>query len=233
MRAGACELGREMTPGWVRLALAAFVALSGAFVINIFFLQPTGMGKASVAGLGTGSRGTGNREPAAAWSLQLASRGETQAINAGLEAPSGDSIELTRAVQRELKAKGYETGVVDGVAGLVTRAAIMAYEADHGLTLTAEPRQALLQHIILGGAMGDPSGPAPAASGIGPEAQAVVRTVQGSLSKLGFAPGATDGRLSDETIRAIRKFESAQGMKETGRISGPLAAKLAGLAGSS
>ena len=40
MRAGACELGREMAPGWVRLALAAFVALSGAFVINIFFLQP-------------------------------------------------------------------------------------------------------------------------------------------------------------------------------------------------
>jgi hypothetical protein len=39
--------------------------------------------------------------------------------------------------------------------------------------------------------------------------------------------------LSEETIRAIRKFESAQGMKETGRISGPLAAKLAGLAGSS
>ncbi len=33
---------------------------------------------------------------------------------------------LTRAIQRELKAKGYEAGAVDGVAGLVTRAAIMA-----------------------------------------------------------------------------------------------------------
>jgi len=222
-----------MTPGWVRLALAVFVALSGAFVVNIFLLQPTGMGRGAAAGSAAGSQGVGNRAPAAAWSLQLASRGETQRINAGLEPASGDSIELTRAVQRELKAKGYETGAVDGVAGLVTRAAIMAYEADHGLTLTAEVRQALLQHIILGGAMGDPSGASQGPSGIGPEAQAVVRTVQGSLSKLGFAPGAADGRLSDETIRAIRKFETAQGMKETGRISGPLAAKLAGLAGSS
>ncbi len=161
-----------MTPGWVRLALAVFVALSGAFAINIFFLQPAGMGRASVAGLGAGSRAAGDGASTSAWSLQLASRGETQAINAGLEPASGDSIELTRAVQRELKAKGYETGAVDGVAGLVTRAAIMAYEADHGLTLTAEPRQALLQHIILGGAMGDPSGGSQGSAGIGPEAQA-------------------------------------------------------------
>lgn len=222
-----------MTPGWVRLALAVFVALSGAFAVNIFLLQPAGMGsRGNVAGAAPGSPGIGNRPPAAAWSLQLASRGETQAINAGSQPASGDSIELTRAVQRELKAKGYESGAVDGVAGLVTRAAIMAYEADHGLALTAEPRQALLQHIILGGAMGGQGGAPQSSSGLGPEAQAVVRTVQGSLSKLGFAPGAADGRLSEETIRAIRRFESAQGMKETGRISGPLAAKLAGLAGS-
>jgi peptidoglycan hydrolase-like protein with peptidoglycan-binding domain len=223
-----------MTPGWIRLALAAFAALSGAFVINIFLLQPAGVGsRENVIGAAP-SPGIGNRAPAAAWSLQLASRGETQAINAGLEpASGGDSIELTRAVQRELKAKGYETGAVDGVAGLVTRAAIMAYEADHGLALTAEPRQALLQHIILGAAMGGQGSAPQGSAGPGPEAQAVVRTVQGSLAKLGFAPGAADGRLSDETIRAIRKFETAQGMKETGRISGPLAAKLAGLAGSS
>jgi peptidoglycan hydrolase-like protein with peptidoglycan-binding domain len=221
-----------MAPGWVRLALAAFVALSGAFVVNVFFLQQTGTGSGTVAGAAAGARGISNREPAAAWSLQLASRGETQAINAGLEQASGDSIELTRAVQRELKSKGYDVGAVDGVAGLVTRAAIMAYEADHGLALTAEPRQALLQHIILGGAMGGQGASPPGASGLGPEAQAVVRTVQVSLSKLGFSPGAADGRLSEETIRAIRKFESVQGMKETGRISGPFAARLAGLAGS-
>jgi len=223
-----------MTPGWVRLALAAFVALSGAFVINVFFLQPAGVGRPPLAGFGAAPRGSGDGAPAAAWSLQLASRGETQTVGAGLEpASGGDNVELTRAVQRELKSKGYETGAVDGIPGLVTRAAIMAYEADHGLALTAEPRQALLRHIILGGAMGDPSGSAPGAAGMGPEAQAVVRTLQSSLTKLGFAPGAQDGRLSEETIRAIRKFESAQGMKETGRISGPLAAKLAGLAGSS
>ena len=43
-----------------------------------------------------------------------------------------DRSDLTRAIQRELKAKGYEAGAVDGVIGLVTRGAIMAYESDAG-----------------------------------------------------------------------------------------------------
>lgn len=224
------KLGRWMTPGSIRLTLVAFVALSCAFLANVFYLQPAGTGRNLASGGAAPQGGAG--EPAAAWSLQLASRGETNAINAPGERGADDRVELTRAIQRELKAKGYDAGAVDGVAGLVTRAAIMAYEADHGLMLTAEPRQALLQHIILGSGM-SPRGDAPGGTTeIGPEARTVVQTVQTALAKLGFQPGATDGRLSEETIRAIRKFESAQGMRQTGRISGPLAARLAGLAGS-
>jgi peptidoglycan hydrolase-like protein with peptidoglycan-binding domain len=219
-----------MTPGSIRLTLATFVALSCAFLVNVFYLQPTGIGRTIAPDRAVTQGGSG--EPAAAWSLQLASRGETNAINSSSERGSGDRIELTRAIQRELKAKGYDAGAVDGVAGLVTRAAIMAYEADHGLGLTAEPQQALLQHIILGSGMSSRSDAPGAMAEMGPEARAVVQTVQTALAKLGFQPGAADGRLSEETIRAIRKFESAQGMRQTGRISGPFAARLVGLAGS-
>ncbi len=53
-------------------------------------------------------------------------------------------------MQRELQIRGYETGARDGVAGVMTRGAIMAYEHDHGLPLTARPSQELLKAIILG-----------------------------------------------------------------------------------
>lgn len=39
-------------------------------------------------------------------------------------------------VQQQLAAQGYAVGPVDGVAGSRTRAAVRAYEADHGLPVT-------------------------------------------------------------------------------------------------
>jgi peptidoglycan hydrolase-like protein with peptidoglycan-binding domain len=139
---------------------------------------------------------------------------------------SSDSAELTRAIQRELKARGYDTGAVDGVPSLVTRAAIMAFEADHGLALTAEPRQDLLRAIVLGSG-GETLTPGEAATEPGPQAVLVIRAVQQALQGLGYRTGAADGRLGTETVTAIRRFEAAQGMKESGRISGPLVARLA------
>src|SRR5262245_6845088 len=188
-----------MAPVSTRLTLAAFMALSSALLVNVFYLQPARMRGPVVAADGAVQQGA-SEEPAAAWSLQLASRGETNAINRPSEG-GGDRVELTRAIQRELKAKGYDAGAVDGVPGLVTRAAIMAYEADHGLALTAEPRQTLLQHIILGSGMSSEGGASGTGGSIGQEARAVVQSVQTALTKLGYQPGATDGRLSDETIR--------------------------------
>ena len=108
--------------------------LSRARSLNIFF-TPGGGTKSVWSGVtraGRTDRTDPSPPPRGRCNLP---RAAIRPIIAALE--SGDSVELTRAVQRELKAKGYETGVVDGVAGLVTRAAIMAYEADHGLTLTA------------------------------------------------------------------------------------------------
>src|SRR5690606_14603674 len=98
---------------------------------------------------------------------------------------TADRSDLVRAVQRELKAKGYETGAVDGVTGLVTRGAIMAYESDSGLPLTAEPRQALLQHLVLGSA---DIGGAAAGDAVppGPEAEHVIRAVQRAFRQLGY-----------------------------------------------
>jgi peptidoglycan hydrolase-like protein with peptidoglycan-binding domain len=227
-----------MTPFAVRFTLATFVLLTGAMTVNIFVFQPPGR---QAAALDSARRGTSVGD---GWSSQTAQvavpgPGERSAVVPPLETgavrpipETVDRSDLTKAIQRELKAKGYETGAVDGVTGLVTRGAIMAYESDAGLPLTAEPRQALLQHIILGSAQIQPAGD-DTRTPPGPEAEAVIRAVQRAFRQLGYISTLPDGRLNDATRRAIRKFEKDRKLGETGRISGELLAKLATLAGDS
>lgn len=50
-------------------------------------------------------------------------------------------------IQRELKARGYDPGPVDGVAGKRTRAAIRKYQAASGLPVDGQPSPALLNHL--------------------------------------------------------------------------------------
>jgi peptidoglycan hydrolase-like protein with peptidoglycan-binding domain len=54
----------------------------------------------------------------------------------------------------------------------------------------------------------------------------VTRAVQQWLASLGYSPGVADGQPKHETSRAIRAFELDQKMPATGRVSGPLVAKL-------
>ena len=77
---------------------------------------------------------------------------QTAAVTPASASDAGDinSAEITRGIQRELNSRGYEAGQPDGVAGLVTRAAIYAYEYDNGLVLTGKPSDPLLSQIVLG-----------------------------------------------------------------------------------
>lgn len=210
-----------LSPHRVRPAIAVFVALTGALAANIFYMQP---GARSLAGLG-------EHGPVPAWSLQLATGSTSRPAALDGEGPV-DRAEVTRAVQRELNVQGYEAGAVDGIAGLVTRAAIMAYEADRGLALTGEPDAGLLKRLVLGA-----SKDAPAQSKgrptqePGPQAEMVIKAVQRALDSQGLDPGPVDGRLTGQTVKAIRAFEAAQKLPETGRISGPLLARIGRLAG--
>ena len=143
--------------------------------------------------------------------------------------PAAGATEVTRAVQRELKIRGYETGSADGSQSLMTRAAIMGFEYDHALPMTGKPSQRLLKAIILGdGARGART---VGSNGQSNEAADVIRSVQASLAKAGYKPGRVTGKLSPETMRAIRAFEADQALPETGRISGPLVSRLARVSG--
>lgn len=234
-----------MSPSAVRFTFLMFVLLTGAMMTNVFVFQPPAR---QFAALTPAPNASPTREDGG-WSARhaaspdagaepegaspVASNATVPPLETGAVRPlpeTADRSDVVRAVQRELKAKGYETGAVDGVAGLVTRGAIMAYENDQDLPLTAEPRQALLQHLVLGSADIQPNGGGESTKP-GPEAEVVIRAVQRAFRQLGYLTTLPDGRLNAATIRAIRKFEADRKLKQTGRISGELLARLASVAG--
>jgi peptidoglycan hydrolase-like protein with peptidoglycan-binding domain len=55
----------------------------------------------------------------------------------------------TVTIQRELAAKGYEPGPIDGVAGARTASAIRRYQADNGLVVDGQVSLRLLNHLRL------------------------------------------------------------------------------------
>lgn len=143
---------------------------------------------------------------------------------------TGNSAELIRAIQRELKAKGYDPGAEDGAAGLVTRAAIFAYQYDHNLDVTAAPSEALLQTLVLGGG-GQPAGLGRRSMELTGEARDLVLATQRGLKQQRLWPSPVDGHFDTTLSRAIQQFETAQRMPTTGRISGRFMARLARLSG--
>ena len=228
-----------MLRGRLKLQFAAFFLLSGGLAANLLLLQPllreqsaqssgaqgdTWLADAQIAGFGdTGSITRSDAEATKPSVLEAFSKPEASAT------PAAGATEVTRAVQRELKIRGYETGSADGSQSLMTRAAIMGFEYDHALPMTGKPSQRLLKAIILGdGARGART---VGSNGQSNEAADVIRSVQASLAKAGYKPGRVTGKLSPETMRAIRAFEADQALPETGRLSGPLVSRLARVSG--
>lgn len=207
-----------MTPLLLRLGLFSFAVLSSAVLVNVFYLQPV----SGVRGAPAGEAGLTGAQVAMTVPVK------DEQVFAAPAVGGGPSVEITRAVQRELQARGYAAGGGgEGSAGVVMRAAIMAYEFDHGLAMTAEPSEELLRSIVLGTASADvpPVGPLK----VGPAAEMVIRAAQQGLARLNYAPLSLDGRLSETMTGAIRRFERDHGLAVTGRLSGELVAKLAAL----
>lgn len=153
--------------------------------------------------------------------------GTGAAAGPAVEAPGAVDADTVRAIQRELGQRGYEPGAADGRLGMVTRAAIMAYEADYGLPLTAEPSDALLRHIVLASATRPPQSSMPPQKAASPAAEQLLRTVQQALAGLGYFAARVDGRPGETTTRAIREYEMDHRMAQTGRISAQLLTRLA------
>jgi peptidoglycan hydrolase-like protein with peptidoglycan-binding domain len=228
-----------MTPGQARFALSSFFLVMAGVAINALFLQARPPAPASAVVERAPSRATPERARKAVEPPRPDRTGPRASVSAAGEHPlhiarfavTSGRIDGTpetakedvdpdtvRAIARELAARGYGPLAIDGAVNLAMRSAIIAFEHDNGLPLTGEASESLLKRILLG---------APAASdSAGAGSVDVIRDVQKWLTALGYRPGRVDGRLSEDTLKAIREFELDKGLVPRGRISGDLVARL-------
>ena len=233
-----------MTPGQARVALLTFSVVTVGVAVNALFLQSRAVFPSRASAKGVPTRWSAP----AAGSVKFAevaipsggerSSPEEQALRIARFAADPSKIDATaagpgavadaetvRAIQRELKQRGYGPVPVDGAIGLATHAAIMAFEHDHGMALSGEASEQLLERIVLGAV--EPANVSRAVDRIAsPRAAEVIRSVQQWLAALGYQPGEINGRLGEETVKAIREFEVDKGMVPRGRISAHLVGQL-------
>ena len=212
-----------------KLAAVASLLVTISVAANMIGFQDKGQGSAIDTG-GLGARTAWVDGPALTLGSTVTgpvSAPQTAAVTPDSANDAGDinSAEITRGIQRELNSRGYEAGQPDGVAGLVTRAAIYAYEYDNGLVLAGKPSDPLLSQIVLGSSSLTPDN-ARSGKKITADGETLVRTVKQQLSVLGYKTGAAETALTPEFARAIREFEKDQKLTESGRISGPVVSRL-------
>lgn len=208
-----------------KFGFIGFCLCWGLLAANMLVMQPGG-----------GARGGLAVEPGR--SLTLAKKNGTRQRDAA-RASQGDLViinsynreETVRAIQRELTALGYAPGTADGVPGLMTRAAVMAFEFDSGLEISGRANPDLLKAILLGvPKRGSGKPPVLTSSGDDVVIKDVVGRIEHILVQLGYLRGPADGIFDNATSKAILLFESDQGLAKTGRVSGRLVARLLGVA---
>ncbi len=175
-----------MTAQRLLTGFALFAVLSGAATANIVLMQPKLTSRQSAAVALPAASSTAGR-------------------------PSSRP-EIRQAVVRELYTRGYLSGTETDLGPLVVESAIVAFEYDHGLPLTADPSETVLQGLILGAA-----GTAGSGGHLqGPMAQRLSHAIAGRLAKLGYPATSTD------MASPIKRFERDYRLEETGRISASL-----------
>lgn len=223
-----------MSPRGFKLGLALFLIMSGLFSAKLIMLGGGSVRSGWAVSTEPQSSPSAAPNPAPSISPQPAptANPETEAIKATEAAvhtappvDEGDAT-LVEAIKRELTARGYRDARSSTGLDLQDRAAIMAFEADHKLRLTGEATQDLLHRILFG--TGGDANAASAPPTV--RAEEVIKSVQAQLKHTGQPDLAIDGQINSATSNAIRAYERTHGLKESGRISGDLVAKLNGVA---
>jgi peptidoglycan hydrolase-like protein with peptidoglycan-binding domain len=163
---------------------------------------------------------------------------------AKVTAPSGTRTpgEIIGDIQRELVRRGYYDGVVDGLYGPKTDAAIRDFEQAAGLKPSTEPNEALLQAMVRSPAKLTKATPPSAAAGRATPARAEaavdrpapskrVIALQRALAEYGYGQIRPSGIIDAETQAAIEKFERERKLPITGQASERVARELAAMTG--
>lgn len=129
------------------------------------------------------------------------------------QASGGIETAYVRGIQKELLAHGYNAGLVDGIAGPRTRAAIRTYQKDAGLVADGQPSKRLLDHLKFA---------LPKVYSFGEPVMGHVLEVQRELAKRGYYLGPHDGRAGPATRRAVSWFQRDAGLAQDGSIDSRL-----------
>jgi peptidoglycan hydrolase-like protein with peptidoglycan-binding domain len=150
--------------------------------------------------------------------------------------------EIINDIQRELARRGYYDGVVDGLYGPKTDAAIRDFEQAAGLKPSTEPNEALLQAIARAPAKlaKAPAAAAPAARPTAartdvpaerPAPSKRIVALQRALAEYGYGQIKPSGIMDVDTQSAIERFERERKLPITGQASDRVVRELAAMTG--
>ena len=129
----------------------------------------------------------------------------------------GDEV---KAIQDALKAKGYLTGASDGNFGSATASALKGFQRANGLPVTGVADDATRAALLDENSVAMTESTATTASLYetlkkGDQGTSV-KTLQEKLKALGYLTGAADGKYGAGTETAVKNFQKAAGLTETG-----------------
>lgn len=128
-------------------------------------------------------------------------------------------LELIYKLQQRLKDLGYYTIKVDGIFGSGTQRAVRDFQRVNGLTVTGKA-DSTTQRLLYSSAAkpndGSSSGSYETLTRSSKYQSAVV-PMQRRLKALGYYSGSVDGYFGSQTYRAVRNFQSRNGLSVTGK----------------
>ncbi|MGJ4849804.1 peptidoglycan-binding protein [Bacillota bacterium Meth-B3] len=136
----------------------------------------------------------------------------------------GSKGDLVKEVQGYLIALGYLSGGNDGLFGQATQDALKTYQSDRAMTITGQVTEYVRRRLAADAQAGGgidaqpPSDPGRVLAQLASKGDQV-KDIQSRLIALGFLEGGADGRYGEGTERAVKAFEAAQDMPQTGVVT--------------
>ena len=118
--------------------------------------------------------------------------------------------DVVRDAQQALRERGYYRGVVDGVVGPITEAAVRGFQRDQNLPVTGRLDTQTVQNLLN-------EAPVPSAS---PSTSPLtdVQMAQRELRLRGYYTGPIDGVIGPQTTAAVRGYQRDHNLSATGRL---------------
>jgi len=140
----------------------------------------------------------------------------------------GDKGDNVAQLQRRLIELGYLGGTVDGIYGDGTADAIKSFEAAYGMTQTGTATSSLQAEIYSSSARrntGSAAGYSYVTLSKG-DTGSEVTNLQNRLIALGYMSGKASGTYDNATVNAVKAFQKAMGLTQTGTATSALQREL-------